>query len=89
MLDLDFPYESENTVIGAGEGVLLYTDGIPEAADQNMRLYESHTPLKDYLLHHRDLRAREFIAGLINDIRSFTGDAPQNDDITALYLVRS
>jgi phosphoserine phosphatase RsbU/P len=89
MLDLDFPYESERTVIGAGEGVLLYTDGIPEAADLNMRLYESHTPLKEYLLHHKDVPAGQFIAGLIKDIRSFTGDAPQNDDITALYLVRS
>lgn len=89
MLDLDFPYESEVTVIGAGEGVLLYTDGIPEAADETMRLYESHAPLKEYLLRHRDLTAQQFIAGLINDIRTFTGDAPQNDDITALYLVRS
>jgi serine phosphatase RsbU (regulator of sigma subunit) len=89
MLERDFPYQSEVTVIGAGEGVLLYTDGIPEAADEKMRLYESHAPLKEYLLRHRDLTARQFLTGLISDIRSFTGEAPQNDDITALYLIRS
>jgi sigma-B regulation protein RsbU (phosphoserine phosphatase) len=89
MLEMDFPYQSEITVIDKGEGVLLYTDGIPEAADATMQLYESHVPLKEFLLQHRHLSARQFIAGLIHDIRSFTGNAPQNDDITALYVVRS
>jgi sigma-B regulation protein RsbU (phosphoserine phosphatase) len=88
MLDMDFPYQSEVSAIGKEEGVLLYTDGIPEAADGTMQLYESRTPLKDFLRAHRNLAPRMFITALMNDIREFTGDAPQNDDITALYLFR-
>ena len=88
MLALDFPYESETSAIGKNEGVLLYTDGIPEAADGAMQLYESRTPLKAFLQSHRDLPPRMFIDALMKDIREFTGDAPQNDDITALYLFR-
>lgn len=89
MLDMDFPYQSEFTTIQKGEGILLYTDGIPEATDATMELYESHVPLKEYLFRHRGVPAQQFIGGLISDIRTFTGGAPQNDDITALYLVRS
>jgi phosphoserine phosphatase RsbU/P len=88
MLDMDFPYQSEVTVMGEGDALLLYTDGIPEAADRNFRLYESHMPLKAFLQQHHSKDARGLVATLIGDIRNFTENAPQNDDITVLYLIR-
>ena len=33
--------------------------------------------------------AAEFIDNLVTDVRSFTKDTPQSDDITALYLIRN
>jgi sigma-B regulation protein RsbU (phosphoserine phosphatase) len=88
MLDMDFPYQSERVTIGKGERLLLYTDGIPEAANHEKQLYESRTPLRVFVAGHTPDRARRFIDELIDDIRGFTGDEPQSDDITALYLLR-
>ena len=88
MLDLDIPYKNEKIILGRSERVLLYTDGIPEATSEQNRLYESATPLQEFLKQHKSDPADAFIKRLIDDIRAFTGDAPQSDDITALYLVR-
>ena len=88
MLDMDLPYKSEQMILGRGERLLLYTDGIPEATNEENRLYESAAPLQEFLKRHKSDRADAFIKHLIDDIRKITGDAPQSDDITALYLVR-
>lgn len=88
MLDLDLPYQNEQIRLGKGERVLLYTDGIPEATSEQNQLYESAVPLQDFLKRHKSDSADAFIKDLIDDIKKFTGDAPQSDDITALYLVR-
>jgi len=88
MLDMDFPYESETLTLGSGERLLLYTDGIPEAHNRLNELYESDTPLKEFVVGHVPPGAGAFIAELINDVKRFTADAPQSDDITALYLLR-
>jgi sigma-B regulation protein RsbU (phosphoserine phosphatase) len=88
MLDMDYPYQSETVTIAKGERLLLYTDGIPEATDGRQRLYEEDFPLKDYVSGHVPPRAETFIHELIADVKKFTGAAPQNDDITALYLLK-
>jgi sigma-B regulation protein RsbU (phosphoserine phosphatase) len=88
MIDMDFPYQSETVTIAKGERLLLYTDGIPEATDGRQRLYEEDFPLKDYVSGHVPARAETFIHELIADVKKFTGSAPQNDDITAVYLLK-
>ena len=88
MLDMDFPYQSEHVTIGKGERLLLYTDGITEATDGQNRMYEADTPLQLFVTAHKPDRAGLFIQDLIADIKRFTGNAPQSDDITALYLLR-
>ena len=88
MLDMDFPYQSESLTLGGGERLLLYTDGIPEATDSRQRLYEEEFPLKDFVRGHVPVRAETFIEELIADVKKYTGSAPQNDDITALYLMK-
>jgi sigma-B regulation protein RsbU (phosphoserine phosphatase) len=88
MFDIELPFETERFVLHPGERLLLYTDGIPEAANENQKLYDSDTPLQQFLLRNGSASAGDFIQSLIADIRRFTGGAPQSDDITALYLVR-
>ncbi len=88
MLDLDLPYESERHVLQPGDRLLLYTDGIPEAQDASNELYETGTPLKEFVRTFVPDDAQTFIQSLIEDVQKFTGDAPQADDITALYILR-
>ena len=51
-------------------------------------MYEADFPLKEFVSRHVPVRAETFIHELIADVKKFTGPAPQNDDITALYLLK-
>lgn len=89
MLDIDMPCDKETITLGAGERLLLYTDGITEAANVDDLFYDVHSPLSGFVARHRPPTATLFISDLIKDIQQFTGSAPQADDITALYVHRS
>ncbi len=88
MLDMDLPYESEKHVLQHGERLLLYTDGIPEAMNENEEVYEDQR-LIDFFRDTKFTSAKSFIDELIVDIKSHTGNTPQSDDITALCLKRN
>jgi sigma-B regulation protein RsbU (phosphoserine phosphatase) len=88
MMGLDFPYQSEILTINSGESLLLYTDGVTEAMNENEEEYDDMRPLKSFLKKHINEDAGQFIDQLIQDIKDFTADTPQSDDITALYLRR-
>jgi serine phosphatase RsbU (regulator of sigma subunit) len=51
-------------------------------------MYDEDFPLRDFVSGHASPRAETFIQELIADVKKFTGPAPQNDDITALYLLK-
>ena len=87
-IDMDIPYQSERVTLGRGERLFLYTDGVTEAENEHHVLYELDFPVTDFLTKHTPDSSETFISDLIADIRKFTGSAPQNDDITAMYLRR-
>jgi len=88
MLDVEFPYTTDKLTLEPGERLWLYSDGVPEAANHKHELFDSGTPLPAYTQSHKPDQAQLFIDDLIGEIRAFTGNAPQSDDITALYLLR-
>jgi phosphoserine phosphatase RsbU/P len=88
MLDLSLPYESERFTFSSGDRLLLYTDGIPEAQNAGQELYENRMPLKEFFSGVLPETSRPFIDALLADLKDFVSDAPQADDITALYLMR-
>jgi phosphoserine phosphatase RsbU/P len=79
------PYASGRIVLRPGEALLLYTDGVTEAMDSRERLY-SDQRLAEFLANNRGSSPRQIIGDLIGDVRSFAGEAPQSDDITAVAL---
>ena len=87
-IDMDIPYQSERIVLERGEGLFLYTDGVTEAENSDHVLYEEDHPVQAFLQQRRATASEAFITELLADIRGFTGAAPQNDDITAMYLRR-
>lgn len=88
MLGIDFPYQSETVTLAPGDRLLLYTDGITEAQNEQSQLYDTEGSLKKFFASRTPDVARTFIADLIADVRTFAATAPQADDITALYLIR-
>jgi len=79
------PYSSGRMVLGPGEALLLYTDGVTEAMDSSEKLY-SDQRLADFLVTNHNSSPRQIIGDLISDVRRFAGETPQSDDITVLAL---
>jgi serine phosphatase RsbU (regulator of sigma subunit)/anti-sigma regulatory factor (Ser/Thr protein kinase) len=79
-------YASGRMVLGPGEALLLYTDGVTEAMDPSDTLY-SDQRLAQFLARNRDSAPRQIIGDLVSDVRHFAGAAPQSDDITVLALL--
>jgi sigma-B regulation protein RsbU (phosphoserine phosphatase) len=88
MMGFDIPMASEKVTLEKGQRFLIYTDGIPEADNRKGEMYDDPT-LAVFFEEHGDLGAQHFIDDLIADVKKFTAGAPQNDDITALYLIRN
>src|SRR5262249_2892714 len=80
------PYASGRLVLGRGETLLLYTDGVTEAMNPSETLY-SDERLAQFLARHRASSPRQIIGDLVSDVRNFADGAPQSDDITGLALL--
>ena len=80
------PYATGRMMLGPGEALLLYTDGVTEAMDPSETLY-SDQRLAQFLASNRSSSPRQIIGDLVSDVRHFAGGAPQSDDITALALL--
>ncbi len=87
MLDLGLPFEEEKLLIYPGERLLLYTDGIPEAMNEQEEEY-SEESMENIFCTQTPEKASDFINSLVADVKKHTAGTPQSDDITALYLIR-
>jgi len=65
--------------------LVLYTDGITEAMNHNRELYREERFL-DSIRNNGHLDVAEFVKSIKNDLKKFTGGAPQNDDITFVSI---
>src|SRR5215510_3725575 len=80
------PYASGRMVLGPGEALLLYTDGVTEAMDSSETLY-SVQRIERFLASNRGSSPGQMIGDLLSDVRQFAGGAAQSDDITVLALL--
>jgi sigma-B regulation protein RsbU (phosphoserine phosphatase) len=87
-VDLDIPYESEHVAMDKGDRLFLYTDGITEAENAAGEMFERITPFEEYIVGVKAKSARGFIDEVVGDVRHFAAGYPQNDDVTAIYLMR-
>jgi sigma-B regulation protein RsbU (phosphoserine phosphatase) len=81
-------YGSETLDLGPGEGIVLYTDGVTEAADATGALFGPER-LQACLAAEAAPSAAETVTRVLGAVRAFAGGAPQSDDITILALRRS
>jgi PAS domain S-box-containing protein len=78
-------YRSLKTVMGPGDILFLYTDGVTEAMNADLELFGN-----DRTIHAlnvlREKPVRELIQGMREVIGSFTADAQVSDDVTMLAV---
>ena len=78
-------YAGSRLVLGPGETLLLYTDGVTEALDPAEQFF-SERRLESILTQINFASAREQIEYLTREITLFAAGAEQADDITTLAL---
>jgi phosphoserine phosphatase RsbU/P len=80
-------FPEEAVVIGPGERVFLFTDGVTEANDPAETEY-GEGRLSGFLAGHGDLGDRELLEAVQKDVLAFCGSARPRDDMTLLVLAR-
>ncbi|MFA5269139.1 MAG: SpoIIE family protein phosphatase [Methanoregula sp.] len=68
-----------------GDLVVLYTDGVTEAADIKDDMYGTER-LTACVEMNRSKSSREIIEAIVEDVTAFAGSRPQFDDITIMVL---
>ena len=68
-----------------GDRLFLYTDGVPEATNENNELY-GESRLLTFMNKNLEVEPTKLLPKLKKDIDKFVGKAPQFDDITMLMF---
>jgi serine phosphatase RsbU (regulator of sigma subunit) len=80
----DVHYEKKEILLSPGESVILFTDGVVEAENENNEMY-GHDRMVDYI---KNSKGPPWGKGLTDDIRQWRGNAVVNDDLTLLEIWR-
>jgi len=77
----------EKISISPGGGLLLYTDGVIEAWNENGILY-GQDRLKKVIREVISSPANEICAAVLDDLDTFVGVEPQSDDLAMIVIRR-
>ncbi|MEI8356174.1 MAG: SpoIIE family protein phosphatase [Deltaproteobacteria bacterium] len=78
-------YRLERLLLEPGESLFLYTDGVTEAMNERQEIF-SDERLEQNLSALQGSGVRENVDRIMANIRSFTGEEPQSDDITIMMI---
>ena len=81
----DVPFEKDTVVLNSGDALILYTDGVTDAINQEEEFFGEE---RFFLLvkEHCTLSAQELLDKIYSEIAAFSRGAPQFDDITLIVL---
>jgi phosphoserine phosphatase RsbU/P len=81
-------YEHKRCRLEQGDVLVLFSDGVTEAArpDTEEEFGEKH--LVAFIQEHRNHTAKEILDGINTEILAFTGGAPPADDVTLVVACR-
>jgi predicted ATPase/serine phosphatase RsbU (regulator of sigma subunit) len=84
----DFPYTEQTVTFQAGDLLVIYSDGVSEAMnEQNEDFGESR--FEKLILNNRNMPVNKLTGLIVNELKSHIGNAPQSDDITLLIVRRT
>jgi sigma-B regulation protein RsbU (phosphoserine phosphatase) len=80
-------FEERTIQLNQGNLIVLYTDGVTEATNQNDEEFGIER-LMNTIINIKDKPSEEIISGTLATIKSFIDTAPQADDITLVIIKR-
>jgi sigma-B regulation protein RsbU (phosphoserine phosphatase) len=86
-VDADIEYHETHVTLAPGESVVLYTDGMIEAENAHGAIY-SFERLQALIRQHADARPRALVALMLHEMRAWSVDGRQSDDVTIVVLRR-
>lgn len=78
-------YYEESILLNEKDKILIYTDGISEAHNNEEKLYGENR-LKDVAILYSDESPKGLLEGISKDVEAYCEGAPQFDDMTMLCL---
>ena len=78
-------YETARCRLAPGEAILLYTDGLTEAADRNDEFFGEQR-LEALLKEKSSSKVEQWVTSTHQAVRNFSAGVPQADDITVMAL---
>ncbi|WP_068877372.1 MULTISPECIES: PP2C family protein-serine/threonine phosphatase [unclassified Phenylobacterium] len=82
----DAPFETGHFQLSPGDALILFTDGVSEAANADDDLYTTARIERALATARAETDARHLAEGLAQDVRVFVGATPQSDDIAILVV---
>ena len=81
----DFPYEQESLQLEDGDVLLMYTDGLIEAEDNQHELFGENR-LADLLKSQCHLPPQEMISHIVEQVQLFSGQSSFQDDVSLVVM---
>ena len=78
-------YREHEFVLGSGDCLFVYTDGVTETTNENMELLGDKRML-EALNKNKDVDPADLLPAVKREIDRFAGNAPQFDDITMMVF---
>jgi sigma-B regulation protein RsbU (phosphoserine phosphatase) len=78
-------YDEGKVTLETGDALLCFSDGISEATNSNGDMWDERI-VRTFLAEHHGESAGELIRSLVAAADTFTGDAEQFDDMTAMAI---
>ena len=78
-------YEQETIVLQSGDMLVAYTDGVSEAFDAGGEEFGEER-LRETISVSAHLSAQELTERIIDEVRDWSGDTPQFDDLTLVVM---
>lgn len=79
----DYDYEEQECYFAPGSQLLLYSDGVSEAQNEQSKFYKVDR-LFQLITNYPKLTPQEMVKKVIEDVNHFVGEAEQSDDLTVM-----
>lgn len=77
--------KTSSVQLSSGDSLLLFTDGVVEAHNDKMKMF-GEKRLIEAFKERKDLKAKEIVDELIEEVAFFAEGAPQHDDLTLIVI---